>query len=59
MNQYWGNMRITLVCENCGFIKAELNMTPSEVIKSIDVPYRIKAPVCSVCSKIKKGWVKQ
>ena len=52
-------MRITLVCEYCGAIKAELNLTPKEVIKAIDVPYRIKTPVCSVCSKIKKGWVKQ
>lgn len=52
-------MRITLVCEYCGVIKAEFELTPSEVAKSEDVPYRIKTPVCSVCSKIKKGWVKK
>ena len=52
-------MRITLVCEYCGVIKAELELTPSEVAKAEDVPHRIKAPVCSVCSKIKKGWVKR
>lgn len=52
-------MRETLVCENCGHILIEVNLTPKEVIKAIDVPHRTKVPVCSVCSKIKKEWVKK
>jgi rubredoxin len=52
-------MKIDLVCNNCGHILFQQNITPKEVIKAIDVPYRIKTPVCSVCSKIKKEWVKK
>ena len=52
-------MKITVVCENCGHILFQQKLIPSEVHKAEDVPHRIKTPVCSVCSKIKKGWVKK
>lgn len=52
-------MRITLVCENCGNILVQEDISPEEVIKAVDVPYRIKMPVCPLCAKIKKAWKKK
>lgn len=52
-------MRITLVCNNCGHILVSKEITPIEASKANDVPHRVKVPVCSVCSKIKKEWVKK
>jgi len=51
--------RIVIVCEHCGVILREKEVSDKEFEKSKDVPLRIKQPVCSVCSKIKKGWIKK
>ena len=52
-------MRIDLVCDNCGHILFQQRLTPAEVAKANDVPHRVKVPICTVCSKIKKEWVKR
>lgn len=51
--------RIIIYCENCGNILLGCNVSDEEFEKSKDVPLRIKQPVCSVCSKIKKEWIKK
>jgi tRNA(Ile)-lysidine synthase TilS/MesJ len=51
--------RITIVCEQCGVILKDIEVSDKEFEKSKDVPLRIKQPVCSVCSKIKKEWIKK
>lgn len=51
--------QITIVCEHCGIILKKVDISDAEFEKSKDVPFRIKQPVCSVCSKVKKQWVKK
>lgn len=50
--------RIAIICEHCGHYLIEYKITDAEFEKSKDVPFRIKQPICSVCSKVKKGWKK-
>ena len=51
--------RLALTCGNCGHYLIQMKVKDAEFQKSKDVPLRIKVPVCSVCAKIKKGWVKR
>ena len=51
--------RIVIVCEHCGTILREYNVSDAEFEKSKDVPLRISRPRCNVCSKVKSAWYKK
>lgn len=52
------NFRFDIQCANCGNHKI-ITLTKAEVKKAYDVPHVIKYPVCPLCAKIKKEWVKR
>lgn len=51
--------QIAIICENCGHWIITYKITDAEFQKSKEVPLRIKPPVCSVCSQVKRNWKKR